>query len=133
MSKRISKSLLDPWVGPPIKSLYEILPIPSWFPPKGIVGLGHLSAIAGALGFAYSTSTTWGGLLAALGVFGNHAADCVDGTHARRTNQCRNGGELLDHFTDPLSFSYWLVVSPCRAAVWIWGWSQSSASTLRPC
>jgi phosphatidylglycerophosphate synthase len=33
----------------------------------------------------------------------------VDGTHARATEQCRNGGELLDHFTDPLSFSYWMV------------------------
>ena len=33
----------------------------------------------------------------------------IDGTHARKTGQCRNGGELLDHFLDPLSFSYWLV------------------------
>jgi phosphatidylglycerophosphate synthase len=31
----------------------------------------------------------------------------LDGTHARATGQCRNGGELLDHFVDPLSFSYW--------------------------
>jgi phosphatidylglycerophosphate synthase len=33
----------------------------------------------------------------------------VDGTHARETGQCRNGGELLDHFVDPLSFSYWMI------------------------
>jgi phosphatidylglycerophosphate synthase len=66
-------------------------------------------AILGAIGFAFSTQTWWGGLLAAIGVIGNHTADCVDGTHARATGQCRNGGELLDHFTDPLSFAYWLV------------------------
>ena len=48
-------------------------------------------------------------ILTAIGVIGNHTADCIDGTHARRTGQCRNGGELLDHFTDPLSFAYWLV------------------------
>ena len=47
-------------------------------------------------------------MLVAVGVIGNHLADCMDGTHARTTNQCRNGGELLDHFVDPLSFSYWL-------------------------
>jgi len=29
----------------------------------------------------------------------------MDGRHARTTGQCRNGGELLDHFFDPLSFS----------------------------
>jgi archaetidylinositol phosphate synthase len=43
-----------------------------------------------------------------MGVAGNHVADVLDGTHARATDQCRNGGELLDHFTDPLSYSYWL-------------------------
>lgn len=69
---------------------------------------GHLCAIAAAVGFAWSTTTWWGGLLMALGVAGNHFADCIDGTHARSTGQCRNGGELLDHFTDPLSFAYWI-------------------------
>ena len=38
----------------------------------------------------------------------NHTCDVLDGTHARRTGQCRNGGELLDHFVDPLSFAYWI-------------------------
>ncbi|MCH2212592.1 MAG: CDP-alcohol phosphatidyltransferase family protein [Fuerstiella sp.] len=109
MSKRISYSLLDPWLGPPLKSLYKILPIPRRFPPEGIVLIGHLLAILAAVGFAYSTRCWWGGLLAGLGVLGNHTADCLDGTHARVTGQCRNGGELLDHFTDPLSFAYWLV------------------------
>jgi archaetidylinositol phosphate synthase len=109
MSKRISHSLLDPIVGPRLKALYPHLRIPDWFPPEGIVGIGHAFAILGAVGFAFSTQFWWAGILAAVGVVGNHTADCVDGTHARRTGQCRNGGELLDHFTDPLSFAYWLV------------------------
>ena len=109
MSKRISHSVLDPIIGPRLKALYPRLHIPNWFPPEGIVLVGHTLAIVGAVGFALSTRFWWGGLLAAIGVIGNHTADCVDGTHARTTGQCRNGGELLDHFTDPLSFAYWLV------------------------
>ncbi|WP_442511913.1 CDP-alcohol phosphatidyltransferase family protein [Novipirellula sp. SH528] len=109
MSKRVSHSLLDPLVGPPLAALYPRLHIPRWFPPEGIVVIGHLSAIAGAIGLAFSTTYLWGGLLAATGIACNHLADCVDGRHARSTGQCRNGGELLDHFTDPLSFTYWLV------------------------
>jgi phosphatidylglycerophosphate synthase len=109
MSTRISHSILDPFIGPRLKSLYPHLHIPRWFPPEGIIGVGHGCAILGAVGFAFSTQTWWGGLLAAAGVIGNHTADCIDGTHARATGQCRNGGELLDHFTDPLSFAYWLV------------------------
>jgi phosphatidylglycerophosphate synthase len=109
LGKRVSRSLLDPFLSPPIKALYRRLPIPSWFPPEGIVATGHLFAIAAAFGFAFSTTTWWGGILLAIGVAGNHVADVLDGTHARATGQCRNGGELLDHFTDPLSFSYWLV------------------------
>jgi phosphatidylglycerophosphate synthase len=72
------------------------------------VACGHLAAIAGAVGFAYSTRFWWGGLVAALGVAANHTCDVLDGTHARATGQCRNGGELLDHFVDPLSFCYWV-------------------------
>jgi phosphatidylglycerophosphate synthase len=109
VSKRISHSLLDPWLTNPIKRRYHLLPIPSALPPEAIVLLGHSFAIAGAVGLAFSTSTWWGGLLAAVGVIGNHLADVLDGTHARATGQCRNGGELLDHFLDPLSFAYWLV------------------------
>jgi phosphatidylglycerophosphate synthase len=86
-----------------------MLRIPDWFPPEGIVGIGHLSAIIGAIGMAVSTVHWWGGIVAAIGIAGNHVADCIDGTHARRTGQCRNGGELLDHFTDPLSFAYYLI------------------------
>ncbi|WP_404310453.1 CDP-alcohol phosphatidyltransferase family protein [Neorhodopirellula lusitana] len=109
MSLRVSHSLLDPILGPRLKALYPALHIPRWFPPEGIVLIGHLSAILGAIGFAFSTTTWWGGILGCLGVVGNHTADCVDGTHARTTGQCRNGGELLDHFTDPLSFAYILI------------------------
>lgn len=109
MAERISHSVLDPTIGPRLKSLYPHLHIPRAFPPEGIILVGHLFAVTGAVGFAFSTQLWWGGLLAAVGVIGNHIADCVDGTHARETGQCRNGGELLDHFTDPLSFAYWLV------------------------
>lgn len=73
------------------------------------MALGHLSAVAGAVGLAYSTTTWWGGLLGAAGVVLSHYCDVFDGTHARATEQCRNGGELLDHFLDPLSFAYCLV------------------------
>lgn len=106
---RVSHSLLDPYFIPPIKALYRRCPIPRAIPPEAIVGFAHLCAIAAAIGFALSTQFWWAGLLIALGVAANHIADCLDGTHARATGQCRNGGELLDHFTDPLSFSYYLV------------------------
>jgi archaetidylinositol phosphate synthase len=109
MSHRVSHSLLDPLLVPLVPKLYDLIPIPRRFPPEGIVLLGHLLAIAGAVGFAFSTRAWWGGALVAVGVLGNHLADMLDGTHARRTGQCRNGGELLDHFTDPLSFSYWFI------------------------
>ncbi len=108
MPKRISHSLLDPLLTKPLKGLYAWLHIPARFPPEGIVFVGHVCAIAGAIGFACATHWWWGGLLGALGVALNHTADVLDGTHARATNQCRNGGELLDHFVDPLSFSYWV-------------------------
>ncbi len=107
MPRRVSYSLLDPWISLPIKGFYPRLPIPARLPPEAIVACGHLSAIAGAVGFALAPTTMWGGVLAALGVALNHACDVLDGTHARATGQCRNGGELLDHFVDPLSFSYW--------------------------
>lgn len=108
MPKRVSYSLLDPFLTKPLKGLYARLGIPARFPPEGIVLVGHIWAILGAVGFVFATSTWWGGLLAAAGVAMNHTADVLDGTHARSTNQCRNGGELLDHFVDPLSFSYWV-------------------------
>lgn len=109
MARKISHSLLDPFLTPLVAGLYRALHIPRWFPPEGIVVCGHLIAAAGAVGLAYSTKYWWCGAIGAIGVIGNHVADMVDGTHARRTGQCRNSGELLDHFIDPLSFSYWMV------------------------
>lgn len=109
MPKHVSHSFLDPLILPLIPRLYRLLSIPRRFPPEGVILAGHLLAIAGAIGLAFATRTWWAGLLATVGVVGNHIADMVDGTHARTTNQCRNGGELLDHFTDPLSFSYWSI------------------------
>jgi phosphatidylglycerophosphate synthase len=116
MSTRVSHSLLDPWITKPLKGLYKVLPLPKTLPPEAIVGCGHLAAIAGAVGLALSTRTAWGGLLGAAGVMLNHVCDVLDGTHARATNQCRNGGELLDHFVDPLSFSYWVAGLSASAA-----------------
>ena len=46
MGKRVSHSVLDPWISPPLKGLYRRLPIPSALPPEAIVGLGHLLAVA---------------------------------------------------------------------------------------
>ena len=107
--QRVSYSLLDPYLTTPLKSkLYPLLPIPRWLPPECIVLTGHLSAIVAGFGLGQAAKHWWGGLLAAAGIAANHLADVLDGTHARRTNQCRNGGELLDHFVDPLSFSYYL-------------------------
>lgn len=109
MSQRISHSVLDPIIFPMVPKLYRAMRIPRRIPPEAIVAGGHLVAIAGAVGFTFSTHYWWAGLIAAVGVAGNHIADMVDGTHARTTGQCRNGGELLDHFTDPLSFAYWMI------------------------
>lgn len=108
MSKRVSHSLLDPVLTLPLKARYDAFRIPRWLPPEALVLLGHCGAITAAFGLAWSTRSAWGGLVAAAGVAANHICDVLDGTHARRTGQCRNGGELLDHFTDPLSFAYYL-------------------------
>ena len=108
MSARISRSLLDPLLTAPLRRIYPWIPIPARFPPEAIVACGHLAAIAGAVGFAASARSPWGGVAGALGVALNHVCDVLDGTHARATGQCRNGGELLDHFVDPLSFCYWV-------------------------
>ena len=121
MSARISRSLLDPLLTGPLRQIYRWIPIPAGLPPEAIVACGHLAAIAGAVGFAYSGRSAWGGVAAALGVALNHTCDVLDGTHARATGQCRNGGELLDHFVDPLSFCYWvagLSFSAVPATTW---------------
>lgn len=120
MAKRVSYSLLDPLFTKPIKSSYRRLHIPPRVPPEAIVCVGHACAILGAVGLAFSARFWWGGVLGALGVAANHTADVLDGTHARATNQCRNGGELLDHFVDPLSFTYWAAALSASAhAPWL--------------
>lgn len=106
---RVSKSYLDPILCAWVPRLYSCLPIPRRLAPEAIVAFGHLIAILGAAGFAFAGRSPWWALIAALGVVMNHLSDMVDGTHARSTGQCRNGGELLDHFLDPLSFSYWMI------------------------
>ncbi|MEM7260352.1 MAG: CDP-alcohol phosphatidyltransferase family protein, partial [Planctomycetota bacterium] len=106
---RVSHSLLDPWIAPAVPPLYRALRLPKRLPPEAIVGVGHLIAVGGAFAFAFATKIPWAGAVAALAVVGNHLCDMVDGTHARSTGQCRNGGELLDHFADPLSFAAWMV------------------------
>ena len=82
---------------------------PRRFPSKGIVLTGHLIVLSETVGFSFSTRYGWDGLLVAARVAGNHLADMVDGVHVCQTGQCRNGDELLDHFTDPLSFAYWII------------------------
>ena len=121
MAKRVSHSLLDPFYSQFVPVIYRAMRIPRAFPPEGIVLAGHLLAAAGGYGFAMSGAHWWGGLLVIIGVAGNHIADMVDGTHARATGQCRNGGELLDHFTDPLSFSYWMIGMSVAAGTPYWG------------
>ncbi len=106
---RITRSILDPVLFPLVQPLYRLLHIPKKLPPEAIIAIGHSFAIIGAAGFTLVPLFWWTGIFAALGVLANHLADMVDGAHARATGQCRNGGELLDHFTDPLSFSYWMV------------------------
>lgn len=122
MPKRVSHSLLDPWLTAPLKGLYSALPIPAALPPEAIVACGHVAAIAGAVGLAYSSRSVWGGVLGAMGVALNHMCDVLDGAHARATGQCRNGGELLDHFVDPLSFSYWAAGAAAAASSFT-GWA----------
>ena len=68
MAKRVSHSLLDPWLTRPIVALYPRLRIPTTVPPEAIVVIGHLCAIAGAVGFALAGSACWAGLMAAAGV-----------------------------------------------------------------
>jgi phosphatidylglycerophosphate synthase len=120
-TKRVSHSLLDPLFFPLVQPLYRALPIPRWFPPEGIIAVGHLCAIGGAVGLAFALRSPWWALLGAAGPALSHLCDMVDGTHARATNQCRNGGELLDHFVDPLAFSYWAVGLSIGAGLVWWG------------
>lgn len=116
---RISRSLLDPWLTVPLKSCYQQLHLPASLPPEAIVITGHVFAVGAAFAFALAGDYSFAGVAAAFCVAMNHVCDVLDGTHARNTGQCRNGGELLDHFVDPLSFAYWItgisVAADCLA------------------
>lgn len=106
---RLSHSLLDPYLTTPIRQYYPALHLPLRLPPEAIVLTGHTCAIAAALSLAFMPQLWWLGIVAGLFVAGHHLCDIFDGQHARATNQCRHGGELLDHFLDPLSISYLIV------------------------
>ncbi|MET0388182.1 MAG: CDP-alcohol phosphatidyltransferase family protein [Polyangiales bacterium] len=90
-----------------IKMLCEpLLPhIPAWVHPNtislvthGIVWMTALLAMASPelspLGRAIAL------LGAGVGMFLSMLGDCLDGLHARRTNQCSKLGEMLDHWLD---------------------------------
>ena len=92
-----------------IKTLCEpLLPhIPAWVHPNtislvthGVVWITailalaspHLPPLARALAL----------IGAGIGMFLSMIGDCVDGLHARRTNQCTKLGEMMDHWLDAL-------------------------------
>jgi len=89
----------------PGQPTYERLNIPTWVPPECIVLSGFAFACLAALSFSFATTYSVAGLFAAFFVYCNFVSDYMDGRHARTTNQCRNGGELLDHVMDCHSFA----------------------------
>lgn len=106
---RISHSLLDPLLTTPIRQYYPALHLPQWLPPEAIVVAGHLCAVGAAVALALTPTLWWLGFVTAALVVGHHLCDVFDGQHARATGQCRHGGELLDHFLDPMSISYLVI------------------------
>lgn len=106
---KISHSRIDPFVFQLAQKLYRCLRIPPSFRPEIILFCGHILAICGAIAFWVARNNSSYGLLAAFFVLGYQFTDIIDGVHARATGQCRNSGELLDHFFDPLSFSYLII------------------------
>lgn len=117
---RVSHSLLDPYLTTPLRGFYPLLSLPRRLPPESIVLMGHACAIAAAVALAFSIQLPWLGALAGLFVVAHHLCDVFDGQHARATNQCRHGGELLDHFLDPLSISYLVVAWAFAAGTPAW-------------
>lgn len=106
---KISSSRIDARLVPIVRGFYAAHPIPSRVPPELIVISGHLVALIAGLSLALSTRAWWWGVIGAVCVFLNQITDMLDGTHARATGQCRNSGDLLDHFLDPLSYAYWVI------------------------
>jgi len=89
----------------PGERVYKALHIPKALPPECIVLLGFFFSAAAGIAFSQAENYVYAGLLGSLFVYGNLVSDYMDGRHARATGQCRNGGEILDHFFDPLSFA----------------------------
>ena len=106
---KISHSRIDPFIFPIATKLYHSLRIPPSVRPELILLSGHVIALCGAIAFWAAQLIYWYGLLATFFVLAYQFTDILDGLHARSTSQCRNSGEFLDHFLDPLSFSYLLV------------------------
>lgn len=106
MSARVSHSLLDPYLTTPIRPWYRWLRLPPRMPPEAIVLTGHAAAIAAAACWGFAGTHPALAFIAAALIVMHHLCDVFDGQHARATGQCRHGGELLDHFCDPLSIAY---------------------------
>lgn len=120
---RISHSLLDPYLTTPLRAWYPFLALPKRLPPEAIVIAGHVCGVLAAISLALSPSWSLLAVFAGLFVVGHHLCDIFDGQHARATGQCRHGGELLDHFLDPLSISY-LVLG--------WAWAAGTPALAIP-
>ncbi len=92
-----------------IKTLCEpILPyIPASVHPNTITVITHLIAWMTAI-LAISSphlpplQQAMALIGAGIGMFLSMLGDCLDGLHARRTNQCSKLGELLDHWLDAM-------------------------------
>ena len=125
MPARVTHSLLDPYVTTPARAWYPRLRLPRRLPPEAIVLFGNASAAGAAACLAASPGRPWAGLLGAGLVLLYHFADVFDGQHARATGQCRNGGELLDHFCDPVSLS--LLCAGWARAGGAFEWSAAAA------
>jgi phosphatidylglycerophosphate synthase len=90
-----------------IKMLCEpLLPhIPAWVHPNVITLITHAIAwMTALLALASPQLSPLGRAFAligaGIGMFLSMIGDCLDGLHARRTNQCSKLGELLDHWLD---------------------------------
>lgn len=79
--------------------------IPARIHPNTITLVTHaMNWLTACLAFssAYTRGLTRSSLLlgAAVGMLVSVIGDCLDGMHARRTNQCTNLGSMLDHWLD---------------------------------
>src|SRR5262245_58845331 len=92
-----------------IKTLCEpLLPrIPASVHPNTISlithGIGWMTALL-ALSSVYLSPFARAMALtgAGIGMFLSMIGDCIDGLHARRTNQCTKLGEMMDHWLDAI-------------------------------